>query len=463
MTNKYINRWFAICICAATLASCAKTIDEKPTGTIDANRAFRNISDINLGIIGSYAVLGPNAITNNSLVSDETMLPTENTTGGNVATHRWQYDGSNGTVTQAFDENYIAIDRINRVLAAIDVVPASGSEVDLRERYRGELLAMRAYCHFELLRNFASKYEASALGAAYMTESVIGTPTRSSFGETMTKIKADLATAKDLIPTSFNDRTRITRNAVSAIQARAALYEKNWDDAISYSTEAINAVPLATQAQFADIWTDKSDAEVFWKLRRATGDSRLGDFYYNSGRIVLYAPAFKLLKLYDRTNDIRYAAYVRTSTRTDGSTRYWVGKYIGGTSTANLADVKLYRSAEMYLIRAEAQAEKNNISAAAADLNSLRAKRITGYADETFADKASIVNAIYAERFKELAFEGHRFFDLRRKNEAIVRDPEDAINTLGANKLETTAPQFVFPIPDSEIRVNKNMQQNPGY
>ncbi len=38
--------------------------------------------------------------------------------------------------------------------------------------------------------------------------------------------------------------------AVSAIQARAALYEKNWDNAITYATEAINAAPLASRTIF---------------------------------------------------------------------------------------------------------------------------------------------------------------------------------------------------------------------
>src|SRR4028119_1099055 len=117
--------------------SCKKGLDLYPTDTIDATKAFRNLSDINLGIIGAYATLGTSHITNTSLVSDECMLPTENTTGGGVATHRWQYDGSNGTVTAAFSENYIAIARVNKVLEAIDIVPSAPLENDIKERYRG--------------------------------------------------------------------------------------------------------------------------------------------------------------------------------------------------------------------------------------------------------------------------------------------------------------------------------------
>src|SRR5688572_7507305 len=111
--------------------SCTKQIDLNPSDTIDASKAFRNMADINLGIIGAYAILGSSDITNTSLVTDEAMLPSENLNGGGIATHRWQIDGSNGTVTQAFGENYVAIDRVNRVLAAIDLISTTPGEQPL--------------------------------------------------------------------------------------------------------------------------------------------------------------------------------------------------------------------------------------------------------------------------------------------------------------------------------------------
>lgn len=463
--NYYNKARYTLLIFSLFIFSCKKAIDLTPSDTIDATKAYRNLSDINLGLIGSYAVLGTSDITNNSLVSDECMLPAENTTGGNVATHRWQYDGSNGTVTAAFSENYIAINRINEALNAIDVVPSAGLEMELKERYRGELLALRAYCHFELIRNFASKYETGALGVPYMEVHEVGSPSRLSFEATIAKVKADLGTAKALIPASFTDKTRITKNAISAMQARVALYEKNWNDAITYSTEAINLVPLATKVQFPDIWKDKTEAEVFWKLKRATStDGLLGSFYFNTNNIVLYAPAFKLVNLYDKINDIRFNSYIRVdNTRGAGKATNIVAKYVGGGSTLNLADIKLYRTGELYLIRAEAYAETNKLAEAAADINVLRAARITGYTAQTFASQADLIAAIYSERFKELAFEGHRFFDLRRRNYPVMREAADAINALGAVLLNPTQAQFSFPLPDSEIKVNKNMVQNPNY
>lgn len=444
--------------------SCTKQIDLTPTDTIDASKAYRNLGDINLGLTGAYAILGTSDITNTSLVSDECMLPTENINGGGIGTHRWQYDGSNGTITAAFNENYVAIDRVNRALAALDIITTTAGEQLLKDQYRGELLALRAYCHFELIRNFASKYETGALGVAYMEQSVISLPSRASFEASVEKVKADLVAAKALIPSSFTDKTRITKAAIPAMQARIALYEKNWNDAVAYSTEAINLLPLATKALFPLIWKDQSDAEVFWKLKRATAaDGLLGAFYYDARGFVLYAPSYKLVNQFDRVNDIRFTSYIKVdNNRGAGKVPNLVNKY-AGVATASLADVKLYRTGEMFLIRSEAYAEKNMITESAADLNSLRAARINGYATQTFTTKTQLIDSVYAERFKELAFEGHRFFDLRRRNLSVVREPADAINALGAVLLTPAQAQYAFPLPDAEVRTNRNMLQNPGY
>jgi len=268
-----------------------------------------------------------------------------------------------------------------------------------------------------------------------------------------------------MIPSSFTDKTRITKAAISAMQARVALYEKNWDDAVTYSTEAINMLPLATKTQFPLIWKDQSDVEVFWKLRRATAaDGLLGDFYFRTSNIVLYAPSYKLMSKFDRVNDVRATAYIKVdNTRGTGKIPNIVIKY-AGVATANLADVKLYRTGEMFLIRAEAYAEKTMLTESANDLNTLRATRITGYTNQSFTSKSQLIDSVYAERFKELAFEGHRFFDLRRRNLPVSRDPADAINTLGAVLLTPSQKEYAFPIPNSELTlVNSKMVQNPGY
>jgi len=464
MINKIYKKYIlAFSLLILTATSCTK-LDLKPTDTISPDKAFRNASDINLGLIGAYALVDYSTTSLSSTVADENMFPTENTVGNSDA-FRWLYNAGSGSVTSLYGNNYTAIDRLNRVLAAQETLTFTGADVALANRYRGELLALRAYLHFELLRAYASAYQPGALGVPYMKESIISYPARANFETVIANAKADLIAAKALIPITFVDKSRITKTAVSAIQARVALYEKNWADAITYSTEVISALPLATAAQFPGLWTDANDSEVAWKLKRVgTTDGRIGDFYFRqTGGIVLYAPSFKLINTFDQTNDLRFPAYIKFDpTRTGTKSQYLVNKYIGGTASApGLTDIKLFRTAEMYLIRAEARAESTGD--AAADINALRAARITGYTPVTFGDKTALIDAIYNERFKELAFEGHRFFDLKRRNLPVQRLAADAVNASGAVTLNPSQAQYNFPIPALEISVNKNTVQNPNY
>lgn len=451
------------------IASCDK-LDLVPSDTIDPDKAYRTVSDLNQGLIGSYAVLDYTLMANSATTSDEAVMPAENTVSNNDA-YRWLYNSGSGSVTAAYTEYYRVIDRANRVLAKVDEVTASAAESELKERYRGEALALRAYAHLELLRGYAAAYETGALGIAYMKKAEIGYPARDPFESVIANIKADLIAAKPLIPVSFTDKSRITKNGISAIQARVALYEKNWADAITYSTEVINAVALATRAQFPGIWTDLNDSEVIWELKRnvnGTADgSLIGSFFFRqTGGIALYVPSNKLISLFDNVNDVRYAPYFKFDpNRGTNKSVYLINKYIGGAvSQPGLADIKLFRTGEMYLIRAEAKAESSSLPAeGAADLNALRANRLTGYVNAVFTSKGELIDAIYTERFKELAFEGHRFFDLKRRNLPVQRSAADAVNTSGALTLLPTQAQYNYPLPAVEITVNKNAVQNPNY
>lgn len=462
MMNQLLKKYVLVLFVMIAGASCTK-LDFKPIDTIPPEQAFRNISDINMGLLGAYAMVDYSMISLSTIVSDEATFPVENSVGNNDA-FRWLYNSGSGSVTSLYSDYYRAIDRVNRTIAGMDLLTFIGTDVPTANRYRGELLALRAYLHFELLRAYAEAYQPGAMGVPYMKKSALGYPARDNFEVVIAAANEDLIAAKALIPGTFNDKTRITKLAVSAMQARVALYAKNWTDAITYATEVISAAPLASKEQFPGIWKDANDDEVIWKLKRVgTTDSNVGGlFYRQTGEIVLYAPAFKLIGAFDQVNDLRYPAYVKFDPgRTGTKSKYLVNKYIGGTATPGLTDIKMFRTGEMYLIRAEAEAESTGD--AAGDLNKLRAARINGYVDAVFSGKTALIEAIYTERFKELALEGHRYFDLRRRKLSIERLAADAAGAGSALVLPSTQAQYALPIPAIEISVNKNTFQNPEY
>lgn len=447
-------------------SACKKQLDILPPDQVSAPLAFSNVASLEKAMIGVYAQLNgsfDNEIYASVLYSDEANLHIENNTGRGVNTYRWQVDAGSGDITAAWASYYFVIDRANRVIAGGEkLVGANATEETQRKRIIGEATAIRAYCHLQLLINYAEDYNVqTSLGVPYMKISEISKPSRPTVADGFANIKTDLTTALGLIPVNFTNKTRITLPAIYAIQARAALYAKDWDGAIAASTAAINAVPLASMADYPKIWTDATENEVIFKTKRVTGQARLGDSFYDRAQAkIMYAVSYELLGTFTPNTDIRYASTVFQR----GADRYSIGKYIGGDAAEpGRADVKNFRTAEMYLIRAEAYAQKNNLLLGSQDLNTLRRARITGYVDEVFASTADLITAVLAERFKELAFEGHRINDLRRFKLPITRIPADVTNALGAVTLNPTDKVYFYPIPLSEMQANENMVQNPTY
>lgn len=447
--------------------ACKKQLDLVPPDQVPESVVFKGVPEVEKALIGVYAQLNgafDNEIYASVLYSDEANLHIDNNTGRGVNTYRWQVDATSGEPTASWTAYYFTIDRANRVITGAEKLTGINPVQEaLRKQIIGEATAIRAYCHLQLLINFSENFDPASLAVPYMKVATISKPARETVQAVFANIKTDLTNAEGLIPSTFTNNTRITLRGVYAIKARAALYAKDWDGAIAAATSAINAVPLANRTAYPLIWTDASESEVIFKTKRVAGQGRIGDTYYDrSQEKIMYAAAYELIALFDVTNDIRYASTVFARS---GANRFSIGKYIGGDAAEpNRADVKNFRTAEMYLIRAEAYAEKTGqLNLGIQDLNDLRRARINGYVDATFATKEALIDAILLERYKELAFEGHRIHDLHRHKLAVTRIPQDAENALGAVTLLPTAKEYYFPIPNAEMQANENMIQNPTY
>jgi hypothetical protein len=109
------------------------------------------------------------------------------------------------------------------------------------------------------------------------------------------------------------------------------------------------------------------------------------------------------------------------------------------------------RTAELFLIRAEARAKKAapDLDGATADLNEVRLR--SAIEKTTATTKDQIILAIENERRVELALEPHRWFDLVRTGRAPA-----VLGLSNANK-------YIFPIPAAEILANPALEQNPEY
>lgn len=475
-------KYTKILICSVlffTMFSCKKVIDVKETDLIAGDIALLTVENNEQGIIGAYSAMNIEmSILLNSVFADEVKVGEFY----NAATvHEWQYSSTDISIRDqftAFNLYYRIIDRVNRVLQALPNAKGTGAADEAkRTRLRGEALFLRAFSHFELYRYYSGATDPNALAVAYMEEPSLMPTERINVGPFFEKLKADMAEAKTLLPNNLTDKYRANRLAATGLQARVALYTKQWEDAKTFSTEYINALPLSPRSEFNGIWTDANSNEVAFKLSRTpSAGGRIGSLFRGTSAVtstgvnipqVTWTPSDKIWNAYDQTNDIRFSSYFIDEPLLSAAGRpsRLIKKYAGtayGTPGENVADAKVFRTGEMYLIRAEARAETGDLVGATADLNALRMARITGYVPELFASKDALISAVINERFKELPYEGHRFWDLRRRNLPVERLASDA-PTPNATVLPAGNFRFLLPIPNAEIQANPVIQQNPGY
>ncbi|HEX6334491.1 MAG TPA: RagB/SusD family nutrient uptake outer membrane protein, partial [Flavisolibacter sp.] len=295
-----------------------------------------------------------------------------------------------------------------------------------------------------------------------MTQScVLCRPARNTMGEVMTQIDKDLADAKTLLPpisavTNAHDTVMNALN-VTGYQARIALYKRDYQGAIDAATTVIASgqKPLVSGTAFTGIWTDANRNEILFRRRYETSTG-IGGLWTTTGGDIYIAPSDKLIAAYE-TGDIRRTAYIGYNT--NGAP--YVNKFFTSSKGGRIVDMKAMRMAEMYLIRAEAYAKlpSPNVAAGRADLNALQTARNATLSNPTTAQE--LVDAVMLERFKELAFEGFRFWDLKRNMLPVQRLASDANaewQTLPVNSF-----RWVMPIPRQEIIANPNTVQNPGY
>lgn len=459
-------------IFAAGLVSCEDAYKIGAKDEIIDENAVLTISDLRSAMNGAYiGIGGSTAIEWNSYFSDEVRKPITNR-GSGVQVHTWSINTGNTEAASLYSSYYATINRANVVLEKIETLNLT-SEADINEaaKYKAELQAIRANAHFDLLRYFGESYtDMNAKGIALVTKPIVFEQIgRSSVGEVVNFVNSELETAYNeltRLSATNADKTKITPVAVQAMRARVALYTKNYDNAITFAQEVVAAVPLTTTANYTSIWSDATDAEVVFKLKRVTsGQGTIGTIYEDTNGDVLFNVSYGLFGQL-ASNDVRY----RTTVDLNNSDldNLLVGKYLGTAANPFMSDIKVIRSAEMYLILAEAYALKSapDYTQSLANINALRAARrlnTTALPNLNYSDVAGATDAILNERRIELAFEGHRFLDLRRFNKGVDRLANDVTGNAFAQSLPAGDYRFVLPIPQPAIFANDNLTQNPGY
>lgn len=484
------------------LSSCEDFLNKTDPTVLVADNFYQTETQVIQAVNGVYGQLQPlisNQWQYNEFTTDNTTLHFNEADRGQgpslEALEFWQINSSTGNVTSLYNSIYGALVNVNTTLAKL---PDSNASDEIKRRSEGELKFIRAYYYFLLVQYF---------GDVVIITEPLNSPseayqyTRQPAESVYQLVISDLEYAASALPPSYGDadKGRATKGAALSLLGKVYLTRKEYDKAIEQLSPVLN-LEYSLLPDYADVFepANKNHAESIFDVQ-FQGDNQLGEhsgFIYtfaprqSNGAVINFPgqngggwniPTLEIISSYE-AGDLRKSVSLKEGyTNLEGE---WVAipfinKFnhphsIRGVTNDNWP---VLRYADVLLMLAEAINELEGPTAEAYEhLNAVRERAgldlLSGLNQETFR------TAVLKERRLELAFENHRWFDLKR-----TMNPTEMAAFLNAygeyEKNHLTTPRFgipfspadfkfephevLFPIPADQIRINPELTQNPGY
>lgn len=486
-----------LCLLGLTLANCAK-LDETIYSSIYTEAFYKTAADAEKGLIAVYDPMADMAIgPAQTLVSDlsaDQCYPRA-VVGRNTLT-LFTYDPnyttqkSAGRVTespqQIWASCYDGIEKANWIL---EKVPAAMMNEIRKKQIIGEAYFLRAFYHWNLTKNFGDvpvKIKASTSQEAAIVD-------KSPKADVYKQIYADLdqATAAGLVSGPGIEKGRPSKETVTLLYAKAALYNEDWAKAAAKAQEVIASGKYSLMPDVRDVYRyDKEDAarvENLWAYESEGGfspsrghqltslcgpaasagveysTSSFGSMFAYQSFFNSFNPADKRRQLLDTTYVNRSGVTVPQRSITPITTQgVLIKKYQDPVSpNNNTSNIPILRLPDAYLIAAEAEARVSGPTPSAYGYINVVRKR-AGLTDlAPGLGKEAFIAAVLQERSWEFFAEGDRWYDLTRTNTFMAAVPK-AVN----NVYPARAPQAkhrYFPIPQDELNANPSLKQNPDW
>lgn len=486
---KTSNKLMIICTAAMIAGSSCKKefLDLAPISQQNGNNFYRTAEDMKNALSAVYASLQYTGLYYSSmhiigdLRSDNTEITNPAAGADMQAVDQFTNNAVNSISNTTWNGHYQGIQAANIVIHKIDAV---NMVAGLKAQYKAEAQFLRALMYFNLVRIF---------GDVPLVKDIINNPQdgykygRETTAKVYEQIIEDLKAAEQSLPYEYAtaDIGRATKGAAMSLLGKVYLTQKNWALAAQKLKEVIDAAAQTKYqliASYANIYgvANENNRESIFEVQFRKGASGEGSPYTNqfapigSGTAVVSIgnplgqniPTANMNSAYE-AGDLRKAASMRNSYVLSGATvnHNYIIKY-AGVPAANLDSDNnwiVLRYADVLLMYAEALNEQGYVANGPAFtyLNQVRTR--AGLAAKTstnantalqVADQAAFRLAVEQERRVELAFEGHRWFDLVRTGRAVT--------VLGGLGMQPH--HVLFPIPQTQIDINPSLiSQNQGY
>lgn len=341
---------------------------------------------------------------------------------------------------------------IYAINSLLEGVPASNNLPDeTRTHLIGEAKFLRAFCYSYLISLFDSIPLITATN--YLSNS--GKP-RSTISDIEKQMDDDLQGAAQAFA-DIPDQAGSSHPGLAAaefLEARLALYRKDWVNAEKYCNLILNSGTFSLNPDLNGVFL-KESPETVWQLMPVVpgGNTWDGDYFILEDFPSLVALDSTLLFAFE-SGDMRRNDWI-DSISVSGQTFYFAYKYKIKTGMDVSEYQVVFRLGELLLIRAEAEANQGDIVSGDADINQIRNR--AGLPPINSSDLSSFQTHLIHERQIELFTEwGNRWFDLKRLNLS-----DQTLGPLKGSNWQST--DVWFPIPQPEIQKDPYLTQNAGY
>lgn len=391
----------------------------------------------------------------------------------------YNIDATNSNVSRDWRYLYSTIGKTNTIINNLDgTIP--GLTEERKKQIIGEASFIRAFMYFQAVQLWGDVplqlTEVKSISAAELDKiySIIF-PARSTQEEVYTQIIKDFETALANVNVTAIHKGIATKGAVNAMLAKvyATRPNKDWNKVLSYCNDVI-AGGYTLLPNYDDLWNNSAEntAESIFEINYNGGASD-GNWGVKIFRGLDWKkfnlPSNDLAKAFDAEGDLvrKNASITFLDVSGKWSDAHWpqtkypfINKYRKFDEGSNQNYIFI-RLADIILLKAEALNENGDMQGALQLVNQIRKR--AKLADATAAGKEEMKAVIAKERRLELAFEGHRWYDLKRTGKAI-EVMNDAVGPTG-EKLgyNLTNDRLLWPIPQSELDKNTKLSQNPGY
>ncbi|MFS4474238.1 RagB/SusD family nutrient uptake outer membrane protein [Chryseobacterium sp. T20] len=417
-------------------------------------------------------------------LADDLVFPSTGN-GWYVSAVRWQDQVNDNASNDLYPYQfyYALIRNANMVIANGPSVPApTAADAATIKIAIGEAYAFRAFCYYMLVQIYGKRYVPGA------NNTQLGVPirlvaneiplARNTVEEVYTQINKDLDEATARLGNSRLTKSHFNDKVILGLRARVALTQGNYAAAVTAAQSARAGFPLMDNATYnAGFNNLAGNGEWMWG---ATIIADQGDTFSNFGAYmsrnfnstnIRQAPKAINSKLFLSfpSSDVRTKNFDPTGAHTAlalpstySKFPYTSQKFIAASQADSRVDVPYMRSAEMYLIEAEALARSGNEAGSKAVFNVFAKNRNPSYTGATTTGAAYITEILDSRRF-EFWGEGFRFLDLKRLNQGLDRTGANhsSVVTNNVMTVANTDLRWEFLIPRTEINANPLIVQNP--